>query len=74
MKKFAILPFVAIATLGLSACSSHSTTENVTVNETSTNAVDANLEAPAVDGNAIDNAADATLENGANTADALTNS
>lgn len=64
MKKLIVLPLIAVTALGLSACTKHSETENVTINETSTN-----VEAPAVD----TNAADATLDNATNTADALTN-
>lgn len=64
MKKFVALPLIAAAVLGLSACSKTETTENVTVNDTSVNAVDTNV---------ADNAALETLDNGANASDALTN-
>lgn len=64
MKKFIALPLIAAAVLGLSACSKTETTENVTVNDTSVNAVDTNV---------TDNAAVETLDNGSNAADALTN-
>ncbi|HWI84858.1 MAG TPA: hypothetical protein VNT42_00855 [Sphingomonas sp.] len=68
MKKLIVLPLVTLVALGLSACTKHSETENVTVNETSLN-----VEAPAVDANLTENAADATLDNTSNAADALTN-
>ncbi len=66
MKELTVLPLIAITALGLSACTKHTENTNVTVNETST---DLN----ATDLNAVDNAADATLENSTNIADALTN-
>lgn len=64
MNKLVILPLAAVALLGLSACSKTETTENVTVNDTSINAADVN---------SSDNAVSDSLENGTNTADALTN-
>ncbi len=67
MKKLIVLPLIAVTALGLSACTKHTENTNVTVNDTST---DLN----ATDLNATDlNPSDATLENGTNTADALTN-
>jgi hypothetical protein len=71
MKKLIALPLIAAVALGLSGCTKHSETENVTINDTS-----ANLEAPATDENLADNAADATLDdaaNGSNAADPVTN-
>jgi len=62
MKMLITLPLIALTALGLSACTQKSTTENVTINDTS-----ATLDAG--DANAVDNAADNTT----NTADALTN-
>ena len=70
MNKLILLPLAAAAALGLSGCTKHSETENVTIIDNSTN-----LEAP-VDANVADNAADATLEdagNASNAADAVTN-
>ena len=67
MKKLIILPFIAAAAFGLSGCTKHSETDNVTITDNT-----ANVEAPAADANA----ADATLNdaaNGSNAADALTN-
>lgn len=71
MKKFVILPLVLATALGVSACSKTSETENVTVNETSTN-----VETPLVDENASVNATDGALEdagNASNASDTLTN-
>jgi hypothetical protein len=65
MKKLIVLPLIAATAFGLVACTKQATTENVSVNETSMN-----VETPAADENLVDNA---TLDNGANTADALTN-
>ncbi len=62
MKKLIALPLIAATVLGLSACSKTETTENVTVNDTSVNAVDA-----------TDNASLESLDNGSNASDALTN-
>ncbi len=64
MKKLIALPLIAAAVLGLSACKKTEVSENVTVNDTSVNAVDTN---------ASDNASLETLDNGANAADATTN-
>ncbi|WP_116090308.1 hypothetical protein [Sphingomonas crusticola] len=71
MKKLIVLPLIAITALGLSACTSKTENTNVTVNDTSAdlNATDLN----ATDLGATDNAVDATLDNGSNTSDALTN-
>jgi PBP1b-binding outer membrane lipoprotein LpoB len=59
MKKLIILPLIAATAFGLSACTKHTETENVTINDTSTN-----LDAP-VDTNLTDNAAEAPLDNSA---------
>ena len=64
MKKLIALPLIAATVLGLSACHKTETTENVTVNDTSVNAVDTNT---------TDNASLETLDNGSNASDALTN-
>ncbi len=59
MTKRIALPLVLAAALGLSACTKHTETDNVTVNDSSTN-----LETPALDtnstNNGLDNAADTT--------------
>jgi hypothetical protein len=65
MKKFIALPIIAITVLGLTACSKTSTNENVTINDTSANV--------AVDENTVGDAANATLDNSSNAADAVTN-
>ena len=64
MKKFIVLPLIAATVLGLSACTKTTTNENVTVNDTSVNAVDTNT---------TDNASLETLDNGSNASDAMTN-
>ena len=71
MKKLIVLPLIAVAALSMSACTKKTENTNVTVNDTST---DLNAADPmAADLNAADNSADAALDNGTNTADALTN-
>jgi hypothetical protein len=70
MKKLIVLPLIAVTALGLSACTSKTENTNVTVNDTSADLNATDLNATDL---AVDNAADATLDNGTNTADALTN-
>jgi hypothetical protein len=71
MKKLIVLPIIAAAALGLSACTSKTENTNVTVNDTSAD-LNATTDPTAADLNAVDNGADAALDNGTNTADALT--
>ena len=65
MKKLIVLPLIAATVLGLSACTKHDTTENVSVNAVDTTVTDAN----ATDANA----AGEMLDNGSNASEALTN-
>jgi hypothetical protein len=64
MKKLIVLPLIAATALGLSACTKHETTENVSVNATDVNATDTS----ALDANAA-----GAVDNGSNASEALTN-
>lgn len=69
MKKLIVLPLIAATALGLSACTKHDTTENVSVNATDTNVSDTS----ALDANATDANAAGAVDNGSNASEALTN-